>query len=35
MVEVLGKTSALDALKGSVRRLGIAGVLGILAVVLL
>jgi regulator of protease activity HflC (stomatin/prohibitin superfamily) len=35
MVEVSGKRSALDALKGSVRRLGIAGVLGILVVVFL
>ena len=35
MVEVLGKRSALDALKGSVRRLGILGFLGILAVVFL
>ena len=35
MVEVFGKRSALDALKGSVRRLGIAGVLGILVLVFL
>lgn len=35
MVEVFGKRSALDALKGSVRRLGITGVLGVLAVVFL
>ena len=35
MVEVFGKRSALDALKGSVKRLGILGVLGIVAVVFL
>jgi regulator of protease activity HflC (stomatin/prohibitin superfamily) len=35
MVEVSGKRSALDALKTSVRRLGIAGILGLVAVVFL
>ncbi len=35
MVEVSGKKTALDAIKTSVKRLGITGVLGILAVVFL
>ena len=35
MVEVLGKKSALDALTGLIRRLGVAGVLGILTLVFL
>jgi len=35
MVEVLGKRSALDALTGLARRLGVAGILGIVALVFL
>ena len=35
MVEISGKRNALDALKSSVKRLGVAGVLGIVAVVFL
>jgi regulator of protease activity HflC (stomatin/prohibitin superfamily) len=35
MVEVLGKRSALAALTGFIRRLGVAGILGILALVFL
>ena len=35
MVEVSGKRSALDTLKASIRRLGIAGILGIVIVVFL